>query len=118
MGRYTILPQEPAQAMGTTVLFENCMGTLEQRFKCEASRFSTPFFWVLNIAFTCNEDNLILGHRNNTLANGSVILFSSSNRLFLEYFTQKMLFLIIKVIDFRGDLTDISAETTTLHRTL
>ena len=44
-----------------------------------------------------------------------MILFSTSNKQMWCAFTQKTCFLIVKIIDFRGDLTDASAETATLQ---
>ena len=43
-----------------------------------------------------------------------VLLFSNSNKYFIGYFDPFLFFFIIKLINFRGDLTDISAKKETL----
>ena len=48
---------------------------------------------------------------------GSVLLFSKSNKTFLDTLIQKIFFQIIKINNFRGDLTDISAKKEALEST-
>ena len=43
-----------------------------------------------------------------------MLLFSNSNKYFIGYFDPFLFFFIIKLINFRGDLTDISAKKETL----
>ena len=44
----------------------------------------------------------------------AVKFFSKSNNLFFGYFDPINIFLIIKINNFRGDLSDVSAKTATL----
>ena len=48
------------------------------------------------------------------MARGQWFCLQKINKIFWDTFTQKIIFLIIKFIIFRGDLTDISAKTATL----
>ena len=47
-----------------------------------------------------------------------VILFSKLNDMFSGYFYPQKTILITKIINFRGDLTDVSSKTVTLYRTI
>ena len=38
-----------------------------------------------------------------------MLLFSKLNQIFIGYFDPEMVFYIVKITDFRGDLSDISA---------
>ena len=46
---------------------------------------------------------------------GSEVFFKIKLLIFLDILTQKIIFLIVKIINFWGDLSGISAKTATLH---
>ena len=47
---------------------------------------------------------------------GSVLPFSKLNKTFFGYFDPENIFKILKINDFRGEITDISAKIEALER--